>query len=82
MNGIVPGPLWLMVASAVTSSSLENGTLLEEPVNDTVAGKRAERDNESVNHRAKTVVDGDATTASRETCEMQRFSMLEGGTAE
>jgi hypothetical protein len=79
MNGIVPGPLWLMVASAVSQSSLENGTLIHHSKNDTVAGKRAERDDASTNCRAKTGVDGDVITASRETSEMHRSSMLAGG---
>jgi hypothetical protein len=82
MNGIVPGPLWLAIASAATSDSLENGTLTHHSKNDIVAGKRANRDNEPMNRRVKTGADVDATTASREASERHRISMLEGGTGE
>jgi hypothetical protein len=39
MNGVMPGPLWLAIASAAKSDSLENGTLDQHSKNDTVDGK-------------------------------------------
>jgi len=38
MNGIVPGPLWLAIASAVS----ENGTLIHHSKNDIVTRKMVE----------------------------------------
>lgn len=85
MNGVMPGmpgPLLLAIASATKNASLENKMLIQKPRNDTVTGKKADRNSESMNRRAKTGVDGDATAASRETSEMHRVPMLEGGTSE
>ena len=42
MNGILPGPLLLAIASAPNSSSFENGTLIQGFESDTVDGKMAD----------------------------------------
>ena len=39
MNGIVPGPLWLAIASAVNNPASENGTLIQQSKIDTLTGK-------------------------------------------
>ena len=43
MNGIIPGPLWLAIASAVKGTSSENGNLIHCSENDTVTGEITER---------------------------------------
>jgi hypothetical protein len=40
MNGIMPGPLWLAIASAVNSTSTKNRTLSHYPKSDTVTGEK------------------------------------------
>ena len=39
MNGIMPGPLWLAIASATNGTSHENRNLIQGSKNDTVARK-------------------------------------------
>ena len=39
MNGILPGPLWLAVASAASTSSLENGNPTRPEKNATVSNE-------------------------------------------
>lgn len=39
MNGIMPGPLWLSIASAVNGGPTENRTLTDSSKNDTVTGE-------------------------------------------
>ena len=41
MNGIMPGPLWLAIASAEKGGSSENRTLNHYSENDTVTAKTA-----------------------------------------
>lgn len=60
MNGVIPGPLFLAIASTTTNASLENGTSIEEATSDASPGERVDRDNESMNGRPKTGVDGDS----------------------
>ena len=42
MNGIVPGPPWLAIASAINGASHENGNLIQDSKNDTVTRKLIE----------------------------------------
>lgn len=42
MNGIVPGPLWLAIASATNGVSTENRTLIQHLESDNVARKMVE----------------------------------------
>ena len=42
MNGVMPGPLLLAIASAANSSSFENGILKQGFESDTVDGKMAD----------------------------------------
>ena len=42
MNGIMPGPLWLAIASSVKRDPTENRTFIHHSKNDTVTGKMAE----------------------------------------
>jgi hypothetical protein len=39
MNGIMPGPLWLAIASAANTGSPENRNLIQHPRSDNVARK-------------------------------------------
>jgi hypothetical protein len=42
MNGIMPGPLWLAIASATNGASPENRTLIQHSRSDNVARKMVE----------------------------------------
>jgi hypothetical protein len=63
MNGIMPGPLWLAIASAGKSDSLENVTLTHRSESDTVAAKKSgsheEPMNDFANRRARENGGGD-----------------------
>ena len=39
MNGVMPGPLWLAIASAINNTSVETGTLTHPSKNATVTEK-------------------------------------------
>jgi hypothetical protein len=59
MNGVVPGPLWLMIAGAVSQSSLENGTLTHRSENATVDMKTIMQQDEISRSRVSTGHDGE-----------------------
>ena len=62
MNGIMPGPLWLAIASSVNRTPNENRTLTHHSQNDTVARKKNDSDGESMNRRSTAGTDGGAET--------------------
>ncbi|MEJ2582700.1 MAG: hypothetical protein P8127_13855 [Acidobacteriota bacterium] len=62
MNGIVPGPLWLVIASATNGSSVENRTLTHHSKNGTVTGNKNDSDRESIKRLPVTGTDGSAST--------------------
>jgi hypothetical protein len=49
MNGIVPGPLWLAIASSVDNTPNENRTLTHPSENATVTGEMTESQEHLVN---------------------------------
>jgi len=46
MNGIMPGPLWLAIASAAYDTTIENRTPPYKPKNVTVTGKTTDNQKE------------------------------------
>lgn len=67
MNGIMPGPLWLAIASATLNDTSENGTLNHHSQNATVARKNNDSDGESANRRLTAGTNGRAGTEWEET---------------
>ena len=65
MNGVMPGPLWLAIASAANSASLENGTLTHQSNNGTVARKKNDSNRDSMDRRSMTGTDGRAGSDTR-----------------
>jgi hypothetical protein len=59
MNGIMPGPLWLAIASAASNSAVENRTLTHRSENATVAEKTIMQQDEISRSGASTGHDGE-----------------------
>ena len=59
MNGITPGPLWLAIASSVSSAQTENRTLIRHSKNDTVTGEMAENQEDITGGGRNCSADGD-----------------------
>ena len=66
MNGVMPGPLWLAIASAGNSPSTSSGNPGHHSISDTVAGKKTENQKNITNRQPKGDGDDGATTASGE----------------
>ena len=47
MNGVMPGPLWLAIASGASNNLGENGTLTHPSKNATVTRKMTDRQNDT-----------------------------------
>ena len=59
MNGIIPGPLWLAIASAASNSAVENRTLTHRSENATVAKKTIMQQDEISRSGTSTGHDGE-----------------------
>ena len=66
MNGILPGPLWLAIASSVNSSPVENGTLTRTSKNATVNGEMTEHQGQLTDYGRNSRVDGPGEPHSQE----------------
>lgn len=60
MNGIMPGPLWLAIASSVNSAPIENRALTYPSKNANVTGKTAENQEDITGGGRNCSADGDA----------------------
>ncbi len=58
MNGIMPGPLWLAIASSANSSLTENRTLTYQSKNATVTGEMAENQEDNTTGSRNRHTDG------------------------
>ena len=70
MNGIMPGPLWLAIASATIDASPENRNLIQDVKNDSVTRRMIEMQFDIAGSEQKRVLDDSAepypTARSRE----------------
>jgi len=77
MNGVMPGPLWLAIASATR----ENGNLTDHSHSVTFDGRNTDRLKEITNCRTKRDGNSEAGRAGGEFAEAPRYKLLKSDTA-
>ena len=80
MNGVMPGPLWLAIASAANRPSTSSGIPAHQPISDTVAGKKGENQESIASRQPKSDGDDGTATAAGESGDPHGRQLLWGCT--